>query len=66
MTAVDSRLDDFVDAHRRAGRLVVQPRMGFSDPRRMRAGLLAVRSAGLPAIGTLTLDSCSNRSFSIR
>lgn len=36
---------------------VVQPRMGFSDPARMRRGLLAVRDAGVPVVGTMTLDS---------
>jgi len=40
-----------------AGRLVVQPRMGVSDPARMRAGLLATRDAGVRTVGTITLDS---------
>jgi methylaspartate mutase epsilon subunit len=47
-----------------AGRLVVQPRMGFADPRRMRLGLAAVRAAGTTAppgtitpVGTITVDS---------
>lgn len=44
------------------GRLVVQPRMGFSDPRRMRLGLAAVKAAVAasgPAttVGTITVDS---------
>ncbi|MCQ8186815.1 methylaspartate mutase [Streptomyces rugosispiralis] len=43
-------------AGRSAG-LLVQPRMGFSDPARMRAGLDAVRRAGAATVGTLTLDS---------
>lgn len=47
----------FVAARRRAGTLIVQPRMGFGDPAVMRAGLLAVRAAGVPAVGTVTLDS---------
>ncbi|MFB7115763.1 methylaspartate mutase [Streptomyces sp. NPDC056291] len=37
--------------------LLVQPRMGFSDPRQMRAGLLAVRQARAATVATLTLDS---------
>ncbi|MEV7008654.1 methylaspartate mutase [Streptosporangium sp. NPDC051022] len=40
-----------------AGALVVQPRMGFSDPAEMRAGLLATRQAAATTVGTLTLDS---------
>lgn len=52
-----SQFSRFVSEQRRAGTLVLQPRMGFGDPARMRRGLLAVRSAGLPAIGTVTLDS---------
>jgi methylaspartate mutase epsilon subunit len=39
------------------GQLVVQPRMGFSDVRRMRAGLAAVKFATATTAGTLTLDS---------
>jgi aspartyl/asparaginyl-tRNA synthetase/glutamate mutase epsilon subunit len=52
-----SPFGDFVDAHRRAGTLLVQPRMGFADRATMRSGLLAVRDAGVPAVGTVTLDS---------
>jgi glutamate mutase epsilon subunit len=40
-----------------AGRLVVQPRMGFSAPDRMREGLLAVKRAAGATAGTITLDS---------
>jgi methylaspartate mutase epsilon subunit len=40
-----------------AGGLVVQPRMGFSDPARMRAGLIATRDARASTVGTITLDS---------
>ncbi|MEV3874962.1 methylaspartate mutase [Streptomyces sp. NPDC049906] len=47
----------FVRRARRAGRLVVQPRMGFGDPGTMRAGLLATRDAEATTVGTLTLDS---------
>ncbi|RZS32716.1 glutamate mutase subunit E [Herbihabitans rhizosphaerae] len=48
---------DFVARARTAGELVVQPRMGFSDPVDMRAGLQAVKAAGATTVGTLTLDS---------
>lgn len=47
----------FVRAAHEAGRLVVQPRMGFSDPARMRRGLTATRNARATTVGTLTLDS---------
>jgi methylaspartate mutase epsilon subunit len=47
----------FVAAARRRGELVVQPRMGFSDPVRMREGLLATRGARATTVGTITLDS---------
>ncbi|ADJ46516.1 methylaspartate/glutamate mutase E subunit [Amycolatopsis mediterranei S699] len=40
-----------------AGQLVVQPRMGVSDPGAMRAGLLATRDAAATTVGTITLDS---------
>ncbi|GGS36091.1 methylaspartate mutase [Actinokineospora fastidiosa] len=39
------------------GVLVVQPRMGFSDPDLMRRGLLAVAQASARAVATITLDS---------
>jgi methylaspartate mutase epsilon subunit len=45
-----------LDAHA-AGDLVVQPRMGFSDPGEMRSGLMATREAAATTVGTLTLDS---------
>ncbi|MEV7174932.1 methylaspartate mutase [Streptomyces sp. NPDC093224] len=48
---------EFVLRRYAAGELVVQPRMGFGDPRRMRAGLLATKHAGATTVGTLTLDS---------
>jgi methylaspartate mutase epsilon subunit len=47
----------FVAASRDQGRLVVQPRMGFGDPGRMRAGLAATRAADATTVGTVTLDS---------
>lgn len=40
-----------------AGRLVVQPRMGFGDPRAMRIGLERTRAATATTVGTLTIDS---------
>ncbi|MFD1147721.1 methylaspartate mutase [Saccharothrix hoggarensis] len=39
------------------GGLVVQPRMGFADPQRMLAGLLATKHADATTAGTITLDS---------
>lgn len=47
----------FVAEAAQSGRLVVQPRMGMSDPQRMRAGLLATRHAAAVTAGTITLDS---------
>lgn len=48
---------DFGSFVRDAPELVVQPRMGFSSPVRMRAGLLATRNADATTVGTLTIDS---------
>ncbi|MDT0477782.1 methylaspartate mutase [Streptomyces sp. DSM 41014] len=47
----------FVNAAQRAGHLVVQPRMGMSDPQLMRSGLQATRQAKALTVGTITLDS---------
>lgn len=47
----------FVARAHRARELIVQPRMGMSDPRVMRGGLLATRRAGATTVGTITLDS---------
>lgn len=47
----------FVGAARRSGHLVVQPRMGMSDPYLMREGLGATRAASATTVGTITLDS---------
>lgn len=47
----------FVAEARRRGELVVQPRMGYSDPGHMRDGLAKVRSADALTAGTITLDS---------
>lgn len=41
----------------RSDDLVVQPRMGFSSPEVMRAGLVAVKDAAATTVGTITLDS---------
>ncbi|MFC4587083.1 methylaspartate mutase [Sphaerisporangium corydalis] len=42
---------------RAAGRLVVQPRMGFGSATRMRTGLAATKRASATTVGTITLDS---------
>ncbi|MGK4580165.1 methylaspartate mutase [Kitasatospora sp. HPMI-4] len=47
----------FVRRAHQAGELVVQPRMGMSEPARMRAGLAATRAAAGRTVGTITLDS---------
>ncbi|WP_051967541.1 methylaspartate mutase [Kitasatospora mediocidica] len=48
---------DFVRRSHARGSLVVQPRMGFGDPRAMREGLIAVKGANATTVGTITLDS---------
>jgi len=40
-----------------AGQLVVQPRMGMSDPATMRRGLELTKYAAATTVGTITLDS---------
>jgi methylaspartate mutase epsilon subunit len=55
--APQGRLSRFVRAASEQGRLVVQPRMGFGDPVRMRDGLAAVRAVHGPTVGTITVDS---------
>ncbi|MDT0328084.1 methylaspartate mutase [Nocardiopsis lambiniae] len=55
-TALDA-FGGFVGREHARGRLVVQPRMGFSDPGRMRGGLAATRAADAATVGTITLDS---------
>jgi aspartyl/asparaginyl-tRNA synthetase/glutamate mutase epsilon subunit len=57
LTGVDGSFGAFVTRAGAAGRLVVQPRMGMSDPRLMRAGLVATRDAAATTVGTITLDS---------
>jgi methylaspartate mutase epsilon subunit len=48
---------DLVRRRHAAGMLVVQPRMGVSDPLAMRRGLRATRDACAGTVGTITLDS---------
>ncbi|MFK0227099.1 methylaspartate mutase [Streptomyces sp. NPDC090303] len=57
MTARAPDFGAFVAASSAAGRLVVQPRMGFGDPGSMRAGLARTRAATAHTAGTLTVDS---------
>ncbi|WP_251096890.1 methylaspartate mutase [Streptomyces sp. Caat 7-52] len=47
----------FVAEAQARGALVVQPRMGFSDPALMRAGLQATKGAADAVVGTVTIDS---------
>ncbi|WNI33219.1 methylaspartate mutase [Streptomyces sp. ITFR-6] len=47
----------FVAEAQNRGALVVQPRMGFSGPALMRAGLLATKGAADAVVGTMTIDS---------
>jgi methylaspartate mutase epsilon subunit len=54
--AASSFGEAIAEVHARGG-LVVQPRMGFADPARMRQGLLATRDARADTMGTITLDS---------
>ena len=48
---------DFGEFVRGNPALVVQPRMGFGAPDRMRAGLAATKRARATTVGTITLDS---------
>nr|WP_308257214.1 methylaspartate mutase [Saccharothrix luteola] len=48
---------EFVRTAARRDGLVVQPRMGFDSPERMRAGLMATKHARATTVGTITLDS---------
>ncbi|MBY8882687.1 methylaspartate mutase [Actinacidiphila acidipaludis] len=57
MTAPAPSLGRYVAAAAAAGGLVVQPRMGFGDPRHMRAGLVGTRDAAAVTVGTVTIDS---------
>lgn len=55
--AAPGRFAAHVRRARESGVLVVQPRMGFADPRRMRQGLRAVRDVRAATVGTITVDS---------
>ncbi|EST38288.1 hypothetical protein N566_08200 [Streptomycetaceae bacterium MP113-05] len=57
MTAAPPPFGSFVAGCAAAGRLVVQPRMGFSHPHSMRTGLERTRQAVATPVGTLTIDS---------
>jgi methylaspartate mutase epsilon subunit len=56
-TANPGFFHDYCERQRARGRLIVQPRMGFSSRAKMRRGLEAVRALPAPRIGTITLDS---------
>ncbi|MET3987767.1 methylaspartate mutase [Streptomyces sp. PvR034] len=47
----------FVQAAAARHQLVVQPRMGFSDPAAMRTGLAATRGVAGCSVGTITIDA---------
>ncbi len=47
----------FIERQRKQGRLIAQPRMGFSGFDLMRNGLKKVKDLPGPTIGTITLDS---------
>ncbi|MFB7396004.1 MULTISPECIES: methylaspartate mutase [unclassified Streptomyces] len=57
MTSTSTSFGRFVAAAHSRGALVVQPRMGFSEPARMRTGLAATKAATDAVAGTLTIDS---------
>ncbi|MFI1676339.1 methylaspartate mutase [Streptomyces sp. NPDC020607] len=57
MTAAPGSLGRFVSDAAAAGELVVQPRMGFGDTRRMRSGLARTKGADATTVGTVTIDS---------
>ncbi len=57
MTGAQPSFGEFVRRASQDGRLVVQPRMGMSDPRTMRAGLQATKRTIATTVGTITLDS---------
>jgi methylaspartate mutase epsilon subunit len=56
----------FVGRVRAGGGLVVQPRMGMSNPAEMRAGLVATRRARAVTVGTMTLDSYTRMGDDVR
>src|SRR5687767_8371708 len=56
-TGPEVDLGAYVAAAAADGQLVVQPRMGMAEPRRMAEGLRAVAGVMAPTVGTITLDS---------
>lgn len=57
MSAIPGSFGRFVADAAAAGDLVVQPRMGFCDPHRMRTGLVRTKAVAAATVGTLTVDS---------
>lgn len=57
MTTTGSGFAAFIARAGRDGALVVQPRMGFSDPGRMLRGMRAVAACSARTAATITLDS---------
>ena len=53
----ESRFDTYVHESEGQSKLVVQPRMGFSSPEKMRNGLRALGSIEGRRAGTITIDS---------
>ncbi|MCG8671729.1 MAG: methylaspartate mutase [Pseudomonadales bacterium] len=53
--------NDYILAQSLKQGLVVQPRMGFSDMKEMRQGLMAVKNIGVPAVGTITVDAMTRQ-----
>jgi len=53
----ETNFGDVVLAAARDNTMVVQPRMGVSEPASMRAGLAATRAARARTVGTITVDS---------
>src|SRR5689334_17967633 len=51
----------YVEAQRLHGRLIVQPRMGFSEIDKMRFGLESVKNLSGARIGTITLDAMTRQ-----
>ncbi|WP_128378556.1 methylaspartate mutase [Streptomyces cavernae] len=56
-TATQQDFGGVVRRARARGEIVVQPRMGFSDPALMRSGLAAVAALKAATAGTITVDS---------
>ncbi|MER5431214.1 methylaspartate mutase [Streptomyces sp. NPDC002588] len=56
-TGTEQDFGGFVRRARARDTIVVQPRMGFSDPALMRSGLAAVAALPVATAGTITVDS---------